>query len=350
MSIFKDANKTADLMLRVYNGKMVEADKEKEIMGDEEAIKALCSKVFGDGSENPDPTTLHQFNNIVVRVADTVAAPDLQHMINYFANLTNVPANTQLFEYKRPHPVGLKFKWTAIGSDVALKRVEAGSVDHIKISNIQTGISYNPLTQSASCVENFRALVNDVAAAKVRMVYETIMSMIQKAVTSGSDIPTSQVVNKTSATFADFSKVANIIARRTGARPIFVADRVLIDYFANLIQTQASTILVDSIKDDMYNYELTNLRVADAVPLVNEFTSVKGTETHFPINRGYILGAGGNSKKAFEIAMAGGLVQHTENEFVHGRVKMIIRQAMGIDLLAGEALGYIEEDSITTIA
>jgi hypothetical protein len=44
------------------------------------------------------------------------------------------------------------------------------------------------------------------------------------------------------------------------------------------------------------------------------------------------------------------LLQHTENEFVHGRVKMIIRQGLGIDLLAGNAIGYIEEDSITDIA
>lgn len=340
MSIFKDMKKVEDMMVRVYNGKMIEADKEKNIMGDAEAIKALCQATFGDGSSNPDPTTLHNFNNVVTKVADIIAQPDLNKMISYFANITNVPANTQLFEYKRPHPIGLKFKWTAIGSDVALKRVEQGQVDYIKISQIQTGISYNPLTTREECVENFKALVNDVASAKVRMVYETIMAMIQKAVTGGSDIPATQIKDKTNVTFADFSSVANIIARRTGARPIFVADRVLIDYMANLIGAQASTILVDSIKDDMYNYELTNLRVADAVPMINDFTSIKGVETQFPINRGYILGAGGNSKKAFEVVLAGGLLQHTENEFIEGRVKMIIRQGLGIDLLAGEALGF----------
>lgn len=348
MGIIKDANKATELMLRVYNGKMIEADKEKNITGDEEAIKALCSATFGDGSENPDPTSLHQFNNIVCRVADQVAQPDLVKMISYFATIQNVPANTQLVEYKQPHPVGLKFKWSAIGSDVALKRVEGGETDFIKIDFMQTGISYNPLTQSDRCVENYRALVNEVASAKVRMVYETIMNMMQKAVAS-TEIPAKQIVDKTNATFADFSAVANILARRTGSRPVFVADRVLIDHFASQIQTEATTILVDSIKDDLYNYELTNLRVADAVPMVNEFTSIKGFETQFPINRGFLLGAGGRSKKPFEVAMAGGLLQHTENEFVHGRVKMIIRQGMGIDLLASEQIGYIEEDSITAI-
>lgn len=346
-SLFTDARKAQDMMLRVYNGKMIAEDKEKNIMGDEKAIKELCAKVFGDGSENPDPTTLHQFNNIVVRVADQVAEPDLQKMLSYFANVQNVPADTQLIEYKKEHPLHLKFKWTAIGSMPALKRVEQGERDFIRISNVQTAISYNPLTQNSNCVENFRTLVNDIASAKVRLMYETVMNLIQASVTgSTGKIPTQQIVDKSGVTPVDFNKVANIIARRTGSRPIFVADRVLIDSIATQIGTTSSTILTDHIKDDMYNFELTNLRTADAVPMVNEFTTLAGFATHFPVNRGYILGGAGYSKKAFEIALAGGLVQNTENEFIHGRVKMVIRQAMGIDLLAGECIGYIEDDAI----
>lgn len=347
--LFTDIKQAQDMMLRVYNGKMIQEDKEKNIMGDERAIQELCAKVFGDGSENPDPTTLHQFNNIVVRTADKVAEPDLQKMLTYFANIQNVPADTQLIEYKKAHPLHLKFKWTAIGSQPALKRVEQGEVDFIRISNVQTAISYNPLTQNANCVENFRTLVNDIASAKVRLMYETIMNLIQSAVTGSSGkIPTQQIVDKSSVTPVDFNKVANIIARRTGSRPIFVADRMLIDSIATQIGTTATTLLTDSIKDDMYNFELTNLRTADAVPMVNEFTTLDGFATQFPVNRGYILGGAGYSKKPFEIALAGGLVQNTENEFVHGRVKMVIRQAIGIDLLAGECIGVIEDDAITS--
>ena len=348
--LFTDMKQAQDMMLRVYNNKMIEKDEERNIMGDEKAIQELCAKVFGDGSENPDPTTLHQFNNIVVRVADEVAKPDLQKMLGYFANVQNVPADTQLVEYKKPHPKHLKFKWTAVGSMPALKRVEAGEVDFIKVSNVQTAISYNPLTKNASCVENFRALVDDVASAKIRLMYETIMNIIQSAVTGSSGkIPTQQISNKSTVTPVDFNKIANIIARRTGTRPIFVADRVLIDSLANQIGTTASTLLTDSIKDDMYNFELTNLRTADAVPMVNEFTTLDGFATQFPINRGYILGGAGYSKKPFEIALAGGLVQNTENEFVHGRVKMVVRQSIGIDLLAGECIGVIEDDAITSL-
>lgn len=346
-SLFTDSRKAQDMLLRVYNNKMIEANEAEGIMGDEKAIKELCAKVFGDGSENPDPTTLHQFNNIVVRVADQVAEPDLQKILQYFANVQNVPADTQMIEYKKEHPLHLKFKWTAIGSMPTLKRVEQGEVDFIRISNVQTAISYNPLTQNSNCVENFRTLVNDIAGAKVRLMYETVMNLIQASVTgSTGNIPTQQIKHKSNVTPTDFNSVANIIARRTGSRPIFIADRVLIDSLATQIGNTASTLLTDSLKDDIYNYELTNLRTADAVPMVNEFTTLKGFATQFPVNRGYILGGAGWSKKPFEIALAGGLVQNTENEFIHGRVKMVIRQAIGIDLLAGECVGYIEDDAI----
>ncbi len=347
MSIFKDTVKTFELMERVFNNKM-EFDVEKGI-DDEKAIKALCNAVFGNGSETPDPTTLHQFNNIVVKVATKVSQPDVEKMLQYFSNLNNVAPDTQLFEYDRPQPVGLRFKWTAVGSAVSLKRVEAGEKDYIKIGMIQTGISYNPLSNSETCVANFRALVNDLASARVRMLYDKIMDLIQSNIGAGGLIPTSQIVNKTNSTSAEFDKVANIIRRRTGGKPIFVADVVLINYYANLVQTGASTILVDNIKDALYNYELTNLRTADAISIVNDFTSENGTTTQFPINRGYILGSSGNSKKPFEVALAGGLTQTTETEAENGRIKMIVRQRVGIDLLAGNAIGYIEEDSITSI-
>lgn len=345
-TIFKDVKKVEDLMLRVFNNKMIEADEEKEIIGDDEAIKALCSKVFGDGSTTPDPSTLHAFNNIVVRVADIVAKPDVEKLLTYFANYQTVPVETQLVEYKRPHPVGLKFKWSAVGSDVSLKRVEAGTIDFIKLGDIQTGISYNPLTRSETCVENFKALVNDVASAKVRLIYEQIMSLIEKNIQGSGEIPTSQVVSKGNSTLADLTKVANIIARRTGGRPIFVADRTLIDYYAENIGTTATTLLVDSVKDAMYNYELTNLRSCDAIPLDNKFIG-DSEKTEFPTNVGYVLGGVSGSKKPFEVILGGGLVQYTENNFVHGEVKMIIRQRLGIDLLVGNAMGYIKETSIT---
>lgn len=345
--LFKDAKQAQEMMLRVYNGKMVQEDKEANILGDEKAITALCAKVFGDGSENPNPALLHDFNNIVVRVADKVAKPNLDQLLKYLANSQNVSADTLMVEYKRPHPVGLKFKWSAIGSNPALKRVEQGAVDYLKVDYVQTAISYNKLTQNSNCVENFRALVEDIASAKINLIYETMMNLVQASVKGSTGlIPADQICDKSGVTPTDFNKVANILARRTKSKPLFIADIVLINALATQIAEGATSIMVDSIKSDVYNYELTNLRTATAVPMVNEFTSLTTTtDTQFKPNRGYMVGAGAGSKP-FEVAMAGGLVQKTEDEFIHGRVKMTIRQGIAIDLVAGYNLGYVEDDAI----
>ena len=347
MSLIKDVAQAKDMMLRVYNNKCVVTDVENNIKGDEEIITELCGKVFGDGSVTPNPALLHDFNNIVVRVADEVSRPDIEQLLKWFANYQNVPADTQMVMYTHEHPKYLKFKWSADGSEPILRRVEEGRQDYITISNIQTGISYNPLTLNSNCVENFRALVGQVANAKVQLVYETIMHMIQKAVTAPqSQIPAQQIVKGSNVTTADFNKVANMVGRRTASKPIFIADTVFIDHLAEQIETKNFNIIADSRKEDFYSYNVTDLRTASAVPMVNNFTTLSGVETQFPVNTGYMVGGAGNARKPFEVALAGGLTQITETEAIEGRIKMTIRQKIGIDFLAGYNLAVITDDSL----
>lgn len=347
MSLITNMKEAKDMMLRVYNGKAIVSDAEKNIKGDEEIITELCGKVFGDGSVTPNPALLHDFNNIVVRVADTVAQPDIEQLLNYFANYQNVPADTQMIMYTHDHPRYLKFKWSADGSEPILRRVEQGTQDYITISMVQTGISYNPLTLNTNCVENFKALVGQIAQAKVQLVYETIMNMIQKAVSAvTSPIPAQQKISGANITTAQFNKVANIIGRRTHSKPLFLADTVFIDHLADQIETKNFNIITDSKKDAFYGYNVTDLRTADAVALVNDFTTLDGIKTQFPVNTGYVVGGAGNSRKPFEIAMAGGLTQITETEAIEGRIKMTIRQKMGVDFLAGYNLAVITDDSL----
>lgn len=359
MALYTDFRKVCDLGMRVYNGKMEAGNVDKGIMSDEEAIHALCSKVFPSDGSRPDPSLLNSFNNIVLKIADQVAEPNLQAMISYFANEETVPYDTLIFQYKKAHPLHVRFKWSGIGSDVKFSRVEAGAKDFMQISQVQTGVSYNPFTNREEDVENFRTLVNDIAHAKVELIYETIMNVLDKALNGagagtspiGRVIPDAQIVNKTGATIQDFNRVANILARRTGTRPIFVADPVLIDYFAEKVLGQASvsSIIPDALKADFFNKTITNLRVADAVAMVNDFTTLSGLETQFPINRGYILGGAGNGKKPFTVVLAGGLTQIDAKDDVHGQIEVSFRQRLGIELLAGECIGLIEEDSITTL-
>ena len=121
--LYNDFRKVMSLCTRVYNGQMQEGDVDKEIMSDEQAIKALCSKVFPNTGERPSPHYLNQFNNIVIRIADQVAEPNLDAMISYFAETENVSYDTKVFQYKKAHPLHVKFKWTAIGSEIGRAHV-----------------------------------------------------------------------------------------------------------------------------------------------------------------------------------------------------------------------------------
>jgi len=342
MAIIKDELKAQELALRIYNSKHETKELQLE---DEKAIKALCSAIFPESGESASQHELTKFNNIVVKTATAISEADIQQLINYFAEVQNVNYNTDMVKYTKAVPKHIKFKWAAAGSAVSLKRVETGKEQYIEIGTVQTGMSYNPLSNTQSQVDDFRALVRDVAASRVKLVYDTIMSLIAAGVAAGTVIPTKQCVAKAGVTMPEFDKVASIVGRRTGSRPLFVADRELITSFAGKKATVVTTNMPDALKTDLYDYELTNLGSADAVPLLNEFTTETGYDTQFPITTGYMFGSA-SGKKPFSVALAGGLTQKTEEDVEYGRIKMIVRQRLGVDFLYAQNIGVITDTAI----
>lgn len=342
MSIIKDELKTYETMLRVYNNKQV-ADEVR--MEDEDAIKKLCSAIFKADGSSVSEHDLTMFNNIVVKTATTVSEPDVQQLLKYFADNENVPYDTQLVKYRKPVPKHIRFKWSSVGSGVSLKRVETGTDNYVQIGQAQTAISYYPITNSATQVEDFRALVNDVAQARVQLIFEKIIELIEAGAKSGGVIPAKQCIEKGNSTLAEFDKAANMIGRRTGSRPLFIADRDLINYYANLKTTAIGTNMPDALKSDFYSYEVTNLGSTDAIPMINGYTTELGETPNFEVGVGYLVG-GASSKKPFKTALAGGVTQETEKDIEAGRIKMLIRQKLGIDFLYAGNIGRVEETSV----
>lgn len=342
MSIIKDELKTYETMLRVYNNNQ----KTDEIrMEDEEAIKKLCSAVFKADGSAVSEHDLTMFNNIVAKTATTISEPDVQQLLKYFAEYENVPFDTQLVHYRKPVPKHIKFKWSSIGSGISLKRVETGTDNYIQLGQAQTGIQYYPITNSATQVEDFRALVNDVAQARVQLIFEKIVALIEAGAKAGGVIPAKQCINKGNSTIAEFDKASAMVGRRTGSRPLFIADRDLINYYANLKSTAVAGNMPDAFKSDFYTYEVTNLGSADAIPMMNSYTTELGEVTQFDTGVGYLVG-GAASKKPFKVALAGGVTQETEKDVEMGRIKMLIRQKLGIDFLYAGNIGRIEETSV----
>jgi hypothetical protein len=333
-----DTNKLKGLFSRVYNGKMEENDGRD--------IQEFAKRVFGDGSFNPDPSLLHQFNNLVVQKADEIAKPIVTDMISIFADVKTA-ARDQIVKYEIPQKSKAKVRWSANGSGVDLVRVEGKKSEIAVPRTFSTGFYYEPFGMIQDAEASLRTLINDIANAKVRLYLDTINKLITAAV-AGGDIPAANVLSATNATLVQYNKLASVLARY-GGRPVFVADTLLIDHFA-MKQTSDATykeLLSDKVKDELREaLNITKIARTDAVNLVNPFINDANTAVELPVNTGYMF-AGSVSQKPFVVVEFGGLRQMTEQDIEDERIKLKLVQDADIELIFGQAIGYVKDDSIT---
>jgi len=166
--------KLKGLFSRVYNNKMQDNDYED--------IKELIKKTFGNGDFNPDPSLLHQFNNVIVKTADEIAKPMVTDMLGLFAN-TQTQQRGNIVEINIPRQNKAKFVWSATGTGVDLVRVEGKRKIVAIPAHLQTGFYYEPLDLVTDSVDYFRKLVNDLGAAKARLYLNKVYEIIAQAVT-----------------------------------------------------------------------------------------------------------------------------------------------------------------------
>lgn len=333
-----DNAKLKGLFNRVYNSKMEETDSTD--------IKAYITKVFGDGGVNPDPTMLHQFNQLVVETADEIAKPMVTDLLTLFATI-QTRQRGDLVELKIPQKNKAKVVWSATGSGVDLVRVEGRKSIIAVPAHLSTGFYYEPLDLVRDSETYFRFLVNDVANAKVKLYLDKINELTAQAITSGK-IPASNVVTGSNLTIQQYDKASSVL-QRYGGKPVFVADTLLIDHFANQQATDTTfkNLLSDSIKEELLtSLNPTTIRRTTAVNLVNPFTDETNSKVELPVNKGYMF-AGSVSQKPFSIVEYGGLRQMTEQDIEDERIKVKITQDVAIQLVFGEAIAIIEDDSVT---
>jgi hypothetical protein len=343
-----DIRKITELGSRVVNNKMLE-DKATGV-SDENDIREYCSKVFGDGSVSPDPSMLHQFNNVVVLNANEIAKPMATELLNLFADFKpSKPGD--IYAYNVPEKTKAKVKWAANGTGADLVRIETGKKTVAIPKTFSTGFYYEPLAMVQDSVENYRNLVNDVANAKLRLYLTAANKVIAAAISSGK-IPAKNVKTGADLTLTDFNKVASTIARLGyGGKPIFVADTLLIDYFAMQQTTDsiASKLLSDKTKDELLNaLNITNIGRSTAVNLVNPFTDDTNSAVELPVNEGYFFSSA-VSLKPLVVVEYGGLRQSTEQDPEDERIKMIIKQEAAIELVYGAAIGYVKETNTSKV-
>lgn len=333
-----DNTKLKGLFSRIYDNKMEETDSSD--------IKAYITKVFGDGGVNPDPTMLHQFNQLVVETADQIAKPMITDLLSLFASTQNRQRG-DLVELKIPQKNKAKVVWSATGSGVDLVRVEGRKSIIAVPAHLSTGFYYEPLDLVRESEVYFRKLVDDVANAKAKLYLDKVNELTAKAITTGK-IPASNVVTGSNLTIQQYDKASSVL-QRYGGKPVFVADTLLIDHFANQQATDSTfkNLLSDGIKDELLtSLNPTTIRRTTAVNLVNPFTDETNSKVELPVNKGYMF-AGSVSQKPFSIVEYGGLRQLTEQDIEDERIKVKITQDVAINLVFGEAIAIIEDDSIT---
>ena len=86
----------------------------------------------------------------------------------------------------------------------------------------------------------------------------------------------------------------------------------------------------------------------DAVNLVNPFVNENNNKVELPVNVGYML-AGSVSQKPFVVTEFGGLRQMTEQDMEDERIKIKLTQDADIQLIFGEAIAQIKENSAVAL-
>lgn len=328
---------TKNLFNRVYNDKMIIDEKTKQ--NDELDIKAIITEVWGDGNVTPDISTVHNFNNLLVELADEVAQARKTDVIPYLAD-ASVRKRNDLVKFSVPQKIKTKFVWGANGSGVDLIRVGGKKQEIAVPQTFDTGFYYEPDDLVEGSVESFRKLINDLADAKVRLYLEQIQKLIGTAITA-TKIPAKNVKSGANISITQYNELASTLSRY-GGRPIFIGDTLLIDHFAAL-QTVTSDLVKDSI---LFDLQQTRIGRTIAINLINPFTDKANAVTDLPVNEGYML-AGEAGVKPFKLVEYGAMRQETYKDFETGRIMIKIFQDAAVLLLFPQVLGYVKDTTIT---
>ena len=332
------------LFNRVYNDEMT-VDAETKLH-DSDTIKAICEKVFGDGSVTPGPETLHNFNNLIIEFAEEVAKPIVSDLTEYLASYKK-ETRGNVKQFKLPRNVKTKLVWSANGSGVDLIRVAGKKTILAVPQTFSTGFYYEPADLVTDSVTTFRQLIDDLAEAKARLYLEKISAVITAGVT-GSDIPSNNVVSGSNTAIADYNKLVSR-ASRYGGVPTLIADSVMINDLAmkQVADTTLSNVISDDYGDELLrSLNVTSIGRSRAINLINPFTDLANSQVDLNVQEGYMV-TGLGQVKPVNIVEYGGMRQAGETHMEDGRVKVKIEMDASVILVHGNVLFYLKDTALT---
>ena len=349
-------DKITELGKRVYNNKMLNKvdDNGKSILSDEEAIKNLVSQTFTANGEIKTLEQFRVFNKLIVEIAETEAKPKLEPILDMIADYQTV-GRYDIVVYTIPKKAKVKLALTATATGVDFVRISPSEQKRpARPETHQFGIYYNISEMLSDPVNEFRNAVDYVVNEKIKYTFNKVMSLVQKAKTTG-DIPPTQVIEQSNIDILDYRQLENKLLRYgNGVRPVMIADRNLIDDLAIKQATTAMGIagkegflLTDELRTSILrDVEFTQILRTTAFPTDNPFIDKTNNEVELPVNEGIVV-AGGD-KSPFKIRDFGEMrVLEGLPDIEDERVNIKIDFRMDVTLLLGEALGYIADDAVT---
>lgn len=342
--------KLIELGKRVYNNTMIEeTDLNGNItLSDEKDINDLCKKVFNDGSVTPDPSLLHNFNNIIVKLADDVAQPRVTEFMSILANYQKANRG-DIVVYKTQPKDKVDWAWSALGAGVDFIRISPNAKQIPAIGKpMQFGAYYEPLDMVKNSVESFRKAVNNLADAKVEFYYTKIMEVIRQAVTD-TTIPTKQIKQGSNLPLKDYRELEDRMIRLSGSKPILIGDFLLINHFAEQQASDGlySKLITDNVKESLLSdLNITAFSRTVAFNINNPWIDLQNTKVKFDPSEGYMFAGGTKSQSPINITEFGQMRQATQSTFEDERVLLKVTLEVDITLISGRNIAYIKDDAI----
>lgn len=352
--MIKDMNKLYELGKRIYNNKMVVENNEDGTIkySDDEAIKALCSKVFDMDGNVSSMEDLRSFNKLIVEVANKEAQAKFEQVVNLVADYKTYGRYDTIQYYKVPQRKQTTVALSASGTGVDFTKIPSKQTKVPAQPKLrQFGVQYSISEMVNDPVNAFRGAVNDVVQAKLLFIFKEIMKLAKNGVAAGK-IPTAQQFNGSNMTLANYRTIeSKLIRAGRNARPVLIADTAFINDLALKQGTEGlggtnlswltDELRTSLLRDVTFDMVSKSLAVATDNPWIDE----KHDKVDIAPNEAILLA--GAEGSPFKISEFGGMRTAQDMPSIEKEQVLIkIDYVIDISLINGEMMAYLNDTNV----
>lgn len=352
--MIKDMNKLYELGKRIYNNKMVVENNEDGTIkySDDEAIKALCSKVFDMDGNVSSMEDLRSFNKLIVEVANKEAQAKFEQIVNLVADYKAYGRYDTIQYYKVPQRKQTTVALSASGTGVDFTKIPSKQTKVPAQPKLrQFGVQYSISEMVNDPVNAFRGAVNDVVQAKLLFIFKEIMKLAKNGVAAGK-IPTAQQFNGSNMTLANYRTIeSKLIRAGRNARPVLIADTAFINDLALKQGTEGlggtnlswltDELRTSLLRDVTFDMVSKSLAIATDNPWIDE----KHDKVDIAPNEAILLA--GAEGSPFKISEFGGMRTAQDMPSIEKEQVLIkIDYVIDISLINGEMMAYLMDTNI----